>query len=455
MIQLLALVTRVNKISKQKNLRNFACETLSLNVRIKGPARKTYAIPKGIRGKIFTVKRTFLKDWTINKGSLIVLSPEETRRCIRTLKKTVKQSKHKNFIRKDIDGDGLCEIVNDNPFIETVISPHYGGRVLQFWNKETGKNQLYGGGFFKDRGYIELGGIEETLSKNGMPDELWKTPFKNEFCEDGKKLLLSAKMKKQKGISVGKRFTFFDDFPGFLKTTEFSYKPERKKQKKKKSNKTKIKLSERIFFAIGGIPDFKNIYCIPTRDKMNYVRFNKPLFKREWGDHPWWEWTHVFFSPEPGYIILKREDSSEAVLLFFDTSRVNYIWTGDKKRTPRLYISYKQESLEPKKVNTYQLLTVSASVFSYTKNELLFATKGKPTKSNVPVSFVYYSKRRQKQVHILLLRNKKEKLIEMKKLVVNGIRGSFLYHTEKTKKDAPSITGMVKKGKLKVRLPLE
>lgn len=456
MIRLLTEVIGRKRIKENNKIQNFDCETLSLKVRIKGPARKTYKIPKGIRRKIFTIKRTCLKDWSIEKGALIVLNPEETRRCIEVLGKGVQDRKWKDFVKQDIDGDGYYEIAFDNPFLKAVISPHYGARLWQLWNKGTDKNELHGGCFFKDKGYIELGGIEESISKDGKPDELWNGIFKSEQCKGKNILSFLYKMKKEKGVVLRKRFLFYREFPGLLETLNFTFKPEKRRgNKKKKKKKRSIKLTQRIFFAMGSIPDYKNLFYIPTKEGLNCVRFNKPLYKRGWEDYPWWEWLHLHFSPDPNFIVLKREKADEVLLIFFNRDEIEYIWTGDKKRTPRLQLSYREEKIEPKKGKEYKTLIATANKFSFAKKEILFVSKGEAIGEYVPLSFVYFTNNRKKTQYISLVRDGGTEIKEMNKLNITGIQGSFFYFSTIEKKDKKGVSGRLKGKDLKVRLRLE
>ena len=457
---MLRLLTEIisRRIKKETGkIKGFEYETLSLKVKIKGPARKSYILPAGIRGKTFTIERIVFKDWTIKKGDLIILNQDETRKCISTLKKGTLVKRWRNFTKKDIDGDGNHEIVFDNPFLTAVVAPQYGARLWQLRNNGTMNNELFGGNFIRDKGYIELGGIEETLSKQGKPDELWNGKFKSEKSNDNNSICFSYKMKKEKGISVRKQFTFYNEFPGLLKTFNIIFKPEKtkKKDKKKKKQKKSIRLTQRVFFAMGGIPDYHNLFHIPTKSGINTIRFNKPLFKRGWEDEAWWEWQHLYFSPDPGTVVLERENSNDILLFFFNKEELDFIWTGDKKRTPRLHITYKEKKIEPKKKKKYGTLIAIANDFSFQKQEVLFASRGKATGDFVPLCFVYYSKRNKSKQSISLQRKNINKTNEMLNLKVPGIPGTFFYYTTIENKETMEVTASIKDKNLKVKVELE
>lgn len=456
MIRFLTEVVASRKIKALEKIRNFDREVLSLKVKIKGPARKSYKIPKGIRGKTFTIERTCLKEWRIKKGNLIILNPEETRKCIKRLGKGIKEKNREDFTEKDIDGDGFPEILLDNPFIQGVVAPHYGARLLQIQNKGTGCNELYGGGYFERNGYIELGGIEETLSKQGNPDELWNALFKKERSKENGTITFSYKMKKEKGISIKKHFKSYKSLPGLLETCELTFSPKKTKGKKKEKKKKSIRFAQRIFFATGEKPDCNNLFLIPTKKKMNRIRFNKPFYLRPWGDGDiWWEWTHLHFSLDPGFIILERETSEDTLILFFNKNEIDYIWTGDKKRTPRLLVFYKEKKFESKIKKEYKTLFATANKFTYTKQEILFASRGKATGCNIPISFVYYSKRRKKHQSIEIERGGIIDKRKMEKVIVNGFPGSFFHLAIIEKKTLKDITCRLPNKDLKVRIKLD
>jgi len=443
----LAEVVRKKVVKKGNRVQNFDCVILSLKVKIKGPARKTYKIPKGIVGKTFNIKRTYLKEWQIKKGELVVLNPEETSRCIKVFGKELNERRWKNFLKQDINNDGLYEFVYNNNFIKAVISPHYGARLLQLWNKGTGNNELFGGGFFRDKGYIELGGIEETLSSTGRPDELWNGNFKLEQCKRKNKLSFLHKVKNQKALSVRKRFLFFDDFPGLSERVSFSFKPRKGKGGEKRKY---INLVQTIFFAIGGIPDYKNFFCFPQSEGLECIRFNRPLYRERWEEYATWDWTHQKFSLKIGLVILTREDSFENLLLFFPKGKINYIWAGNRSRTPRVQLFYKKDSVKAGKNSEYNILITTANKFSFGDKEVLCLSKGLTTNNYVPLSFVYYTEVKKEKQLIVVNESGNQQVKKMKKLNISGIRGSFFHFSTEVEKGTANIGARLKNKNLRV-----
>ncbi len=457
MVRLLAEIIHIRKIKGSGSIKDFPYETFSVKVRIKGSSKKTIKTPKGIKGKIVSVKRPFLKDWMVKKGDLIVLNADETKQCITELGIAGKARKWKEFTKKDVDSDGYKEILFDNPFITAVLSPHYGARLYQLSNKGSHKKELYGGCYYKQKGYVELGGIEETLGRHGKPDGLWNTSYTLKSTEGKNTLTFISKIKKEKGLSIEKKFLFFKTFPGLVNTVRFHFKPAKaeKKNKKEKKQKKKIALTQRIFFALGGIPNYTNLYHIPEKSSLHTIRFNKPLYKRGWDDSAWWEWQHCHFTPEPGLIILENEISHEILVIFFSTSKLNYLWTGDKSKTPRMHITYKETKIEPHKQKEYNTVVATGNCYCFSNQQLLFISKGSTTGYSTPLSFVFYSQS-GKERKMLIDTGNTVKTIKMKRLrKIKDIQGRIFYHTMVAKNETNEISATIADTELKVRLHLE
>jgi hypothetical protein len=454
---LLAEVTKIINREKRSAIGNFDCELLTLRVRIKGSARKTLKIPSGVRGKHCSIKRIYPKDWSIKKGNFVILTEEETLQCLRKHTRTIRKRKCRDFVVEDANSDGFAEYSFTNSFLKAVIAPQYGARLLQLWNRFDNVNELHGCGCYEPKGYVEMGGFEETLNTRGRPDELWNAEFKREHCASDHVLSLSYKMKKAKGIAVQKQYTFYEELPLLLQTIGFSFKPAKRKRKKGKDKieKKPIRLSHRIFFAVGGVPDFSNLFHIPGENGMQTVRFNRPFFRRAWEEgNPWWEWQHCHFMPGPGFMILQNENTKEALILFFDKKKLEFIWTGDRKGTPRLQITYKEKKLRPKGKSSYHLLSAMAHDYAFAKNSMLIVSKGKPKGNTLPLSFIFYTTARRKKA-ILSRSEKTQSKEEMTKHVFPGIPGSFFSYQTIAQKHKHEICASIGGTSLEVRLSSE
>ncbi len=453
MVRLLARVTKILKREKHPAVGNFNCEKLSLRIRIEGSARKPIRIPPGLKGRQCTITRSCLKQWLHKKGDYIILNEEESKQCIRKFAKPIRKRKWNDFVIEDSNRDGFAEYSYTNDFLKAVIAPHYGARLLQLWNQHHKANALYGGKFYMNKGYIELGGIEETLSKQGKPDELWNARFKREKSPAPNILSFSQKMKGEKGVLLRKEFSFFSDLPLLLETAILTFNPEKpeKKKQKGKHKKKRIHLAHRIFFAIGGMPDFTNLFHIPGKNGLRTVRFNRPLFKRGWDNgNVWWQWQHCHFTPDPGVVMLENEKTSDILLIFFDKRKLEFLWTGDKKKTPRLQITYKEKRLEPKGTAKYHLLLATAHCFARSRAGIMFVTAGASNHTTLPLSFTYYAPTRRKKPHIsLYIDTRSEQL--MKKQTIPGIPGQFFTLHARIPKGTKAVRAAIKETDLKVR----
>jgi hypothetical protein len=456
LIRLLAKIERISRKQKSYKKDRFEYEILSLTVTIKGPARKSFRLAPSIRGKRTTVQREFLKGWTPKKGDTIVLNVEESKKCIANLKKSVRERQWKNFILKDINGDGLHEYFYDNPYLTAGVIPHYGARLSHLFNKGTGNNELFGPNLYKNEGYIELSGFEESLSKRGKPDELWNAQYKRIRSQGKNSLSFVYKMKKMEGIEIQKDFLFFKEYPGLYLDITVRYKPERsRKRGKKKGKKQKIRLGQRCHFAMGGIPDYKNLFHVPQRDGMHTVRFNRPLFKRGWEEGIWWEWLNCFYAFDSGLVILEREDSTDILIQFFDREKVNFLWTGVHKATPRFQISFKERTVKPKKEKKFTTLLYPAHSYHYSDGNILFSSVAEPQRGTIPLTLTLYSKRKERVQHIGITKRGETKRFEMKERPMKGIPGHFYQYSTSAETGDSEITASVKNKNLHVRITSE
>jgi hypothetical protein len=414
-------------------------------------------MPAGLKGKQCTIERDCPKEWPFKKGTYLVLTEEETKRCLKKHAKPVRKRTWKDFTIEDSNNDGLAEYSYTNAFLKAVIAPHYGARLLELWNRHNGVNELFGSGFYESKDYVEMGGIEETLNARGRPDELWHAAFKREDCREENVLLYSYTMKRSKGITLQKRFTFYEKLPLLHLAAHFSFKPERRKKKKGKGKKEKrkIQFTHRVSFAVGGVPDFRNLFHVPDESGMHTVRFNRPFYRRAWEEgHPWWEWQHCHFMPDPGFMVLEHEYTGEILMFFFDKRKLEFIWTGDRKGTPRLQFTYREKKLEPKKGTSYHLLSAIAHGFASSKDGILFVSKGKRMGTVTPLSFIFYTPARRKQA-ILLRSENGESEGRMAKHTFPGIPGTFLSYQAMVPKSTQEVRASIKGKPLEVRLSIE
>ena len=154
------------------------------------PRKASYTIKGTGKKKIdFFITPTNTKEGTItamvtsrNKGELSASEP------FKVIEKT-----DAALAKGDINADGRIDFVLGNSKVEIQITPALGGRILAFYLRQTGNNQLFLDypGVEKTidsafEGWIEYGGINDTFPR-GWPGEVWANTWEYEIKQKGPK----------------------------------------------------------------------------------------------------------------------------------------------------------------------------------------------------------------------------------------------------------------------------
>ena len=371
-------------------------------VKVKGMARRSLRLPKGVKGKRTKILRECLLPWEVKPGDYLVLDPEETKRVIAeqippTLSQRVEQPKVEEplLYSQDINGDGFKENILENSFFKAVVAPHYGARLWELWTK--GVNQLYGAGSYDKGGYVELGGVEESLSGIGKPDELWNANYIRGRSQRQPLFNYHFSLKKREGLKVNKRFSIEPDGPILYQVSQFTYQGKGKKPRES----TSINYCAKVFFAMGGETNFHNILLVPTREKLIKARYHKPAWRGKWDDGMW-DWRHKYHSIDPGFILLTNEVRNESLAILFHPKRVSFAWTGINSRSPRVFLSHPLQKLKKGAQASYGLLYILADAFDFNQRSLLLLSLGKSSPAGRPLAITFRSRRRYKDCAVNL-----------------------------------------------------
>lgn len=106
------------------------------------------------------------------------------------------------LLEGDINGDGFIDFVLGNDKLEIQISSALGGRILAFYLRQTGNNQLFldypaAGKVPESKEWVEYGGINDTFPKD-WPGELWNNTWDYQALTESaneKALIMSSKTK--------------------------------------------------------------------------------------------------------------------------------------------------------------------------------------------------------------------------------------------------------------------
>jgi len=430
MLRLLAKVNKTRRVGSFTGDDGLRRSRVYCYVTIKSAAKSAFKLPRGLKGKTVRVLRTYIHPWQIRAGDLIVLDPKESGAAVREhvgskqTPKTEVQFCTKRVSRGSRGSDGLKEYSIENVFLRSVISPNYGARILELWNMGTGKNELYGGYTYGGHGYVEIGGIEESLSRVGKPPDLWNASFKKRRTSDYD-LSFEYISKKKEGAKELKSFSVFPDAPILCQYSTFEFKPKRPK-KKKKGKKPEMELNyvPRVFFGIGGEIDHNNLFFVPTDERLIRVRYNFPAWEMRWSGGIW-DWKKKWHAVRPGFVLLANERNDECMALFVDPKEHNFAWIGRNGRTPRIFLPHYPKKLKAMGKVEYAIAVSVGIAYDLTKNSLLMVSKGKKVRGGTPYGIVYRSLYKGPAPRAAFLYDRKRRTIELRRERIRDVGDIF------------------------------
>jgi hypothetical protein len=396
---------------------------------IKSAVRSTSKMPPGLKGKSVRLGRTCFEAFKTKPGDLLVLDADESVAAVRKYVKTRSEKRpelefgEKCVGKGDYDSDGLVEYSIENVFLRSIISPSYGARVLELWNLGTGRNELYGAQVYEDKGYVELGGIEESVTPIGKPPDAWNQAYKKKSVS-GCDASFEADFKKMEGLKHVKSFTVLADAPLLCQTSTFEFKP-KASGKKKKGKKIDLTYVPMVFFGIGGETDCTNLFFVPTREQLARIRYNTPPWVTRWGGGIW-DWKKMWHAVKPGFVLLANERTNECMAIFADPKELNYAWVGRDRRTPRVFLSHNPKKLKPKEKAQYSIAVAVGRGYDVTKNSLLMVSRGKKGKTGIPCAIIYRSLLKGGAPKAALTFDGEKKTVRLRRLSINGV-GNIYY----------------------------
>ena len=430
MLKLLAKVTKTRKLDSVTDEDGFLRSRVYCYATVKSAARSTMKLPKGLKGKSVRVTRTYIHPWEIRAGDLIVLDTKETQDAVRkhlrgrTNKRVEVGFGSKNVTVGDFNSDGLKEYAIENAFLRSIISPDYGARILELWNLGTDKNELYGENNYQAGGYIEIGGVEESLSRVGKPVDLWNAVYKKKDVA-GSDVGFEHSLEKKEGLKEVKSFLVLPDAPVLCQLSTFEFKPKKPKKKKGKNPKMEMEYVPRIFFAIGEKADYRNLFFIPTDEQLVRSRYNTFPWWTRWGGGIW-IWKKKWHAVRPGFVLLANELTNECMAVFADPNELSYAWIGNDRWTPRLFLAHHPRKMKAKTSVYYGLAFSLGISYDVSKNSLLLLSKGRRVKGGTPYAVIYRSLFRAGPRKAVFTLDGEIKTVEMKKKRIKGV-GDIYY----------------------------
>ncbi len=405
MQRILAKVLEVKRGKRGKDRLGFQFSQVECLVRIRGTARKTIRLPKGIIGKTAKISRQCLLPWEIKTGDYLVLDPQESKRVIAELlptshpRKAQPNMEHALLYSQDVDGDGFKEDILENAFLKAVIAPHYGARLWQLQTKSKKQNQLLGSGNYGRDGWVELGGVEESISGVEKPDELWNAEYKREGSKRQPTFNYRFSCEKKEGLEVEKSVSIEPDLPLVYQVSEFKYKGREKDEKLKK--KVSIEYCPKVFFAMGGEANFHNLFFVPTREKLVKARYHKPAWKGRWEDEEW-EWREKWSCIDPGFVLLSNEKRGDSLAILFHPGKISFARLGISSRSPRLFLSHSPRKLKKGARVSFGILFALADVYDLSQEDLLLLSLGELSSAGYPLAIILRTSKRYRKCSVTL-----------------------------------------------------
>jgi hypothetical protein len=393
MLRLLAEVESVRKVRRFRGDDGLERSELRCRAKIKSTARSTFRMPRGLKGRTLQVSRTCIDQWMTKPGDMIVLDPAESEKAVREYFKVEPldggdlEFPEKRVRRISHDSDGLVKYVIENSFLRSVISPDYGARIERLWNLGTSRNELHSSYRYGADGYVEMGGIEESLSRVGKPPDLWNALFKTDKSGGGDVSFVHSP-KKREGLKDVKSFLLMHDAPVLCQSTRFEFKPKKPKKGKGKKRVMELNYVARVFFGIGEKVGHTNLFFVPTEEQLVEQRYSPPAWESRWSGGIW-DWRKKWHAVRPGFALLADEETRECMAILVNPRELSFAWIGRNRATPSLYLSHKPKKMKPGETLEYSLAVLPGIAYAVTKDSLLLVARGKEGKHGVPYSVVY------------------------------------------------------------------
>lgn len=454
MQRLLVNVLKVKRKRQYKNEEGLHYSQVECLVKVKGMARKSLRLPKKVKGKKTEVLRECLLPWEVKPGDYLVLDPEETKRVIAeqippTPSQRVEQPNVPQplLYSQDTNGDGFKENILENSFLKAVVAPHYGARLWELWTK--GVNHLFGRGNYDKNGYVELGGVEESVSGMGKPDELWNANYIRGRSERQPLFNYHFSFKEKEGLEANKKVGIEPGAPIISQVFQFTYKG---KGKKPKEN-TSINFCAKVFFAMGGEANFHNLFFIPTKEKLIKVRYHPPAWSGRW-DEGMWDWRQMHHGIKPGFILLTNEVKKDTLAILFHPKKISFAWTGTNSRSPRIFLSHSLQKLRKGGKASYGLLYIPADAFDLNQRSLLLLSLGESSSAGRPMAITFRSRRKYKECAVDLKIDGEERKLPLERKVFPEV-GEIFFQSLTLPKDFSSVSVYLSKARESLRCQLK
>jgi len=183
---------KLDLVDKILNLYNF-----NISFKISKQNFLSQKTPKDLVNKQFSVSRIYPNFNSLKEKQDIILTEEETHSIVKSILPSSEISSNENIIDSDINFDGYKEVNASNQFVSFCISPQYGVRISDIFNRYSKKDCLSHSRIFGKKGYVELGGTEDSINGLEETGSIWNSLFNYKIQNDGSIILTKINNKKE------------------------------------------------------------------------------------------------------------------------------------------------------------------------------------------------------------------------------------------------------------------
>ncbi len=359
-----------------------------LTARIEGPVSSALTVPDRVKGREVTVTRDVPKPWLPRVGDRVVLDPGESARAL-----SPRPARRPEppvgagtvaLASADVDRDGFDEDLISNAFVEGVVQPHRGARLVSLLDAQGGDRFAQAYEHIMAGKYVLLGGAEDVVVESGMPGELWSASLDREVDDASRSVVYSRRLRSPRGLRFRKRVRVEPDLPGVLTEVTLRYEQEPEgepvtagidggTEPEDRKDHATVSYAVRLSTAVHGAGS-RNVFVLPTPQGMKLVRYHRPPYGSRWR---WRDWKNETFGLRAGFILSRNEDTGRAMMLLFSARRSLYVGVLNDLSGPELMLRHRPVRLASGTSRTWGAAFLSGDASAASGSSALLLTRGR------------------------------------------------------------------------------
>jgi hypothetical protein len=388
MQHLVATVMRSARTGPVSRAAGLTVAPTRLSVRIEGPVSKALSVPEGIVGRELVITRDVPTLWRPRRGDPVVLSAAESARVLRPRRRPRAGPPIAPAAARlevcDIDRDGFREDIFVNAFVEAVVQPHRGGRLLSLRDARGHDRFAQPDAYIMEGKYILLGGAEDIVVESGRPGELWKAALEREADEGAVSVRYERTLKSPKNLRFIKRVGTDGAFPGvFIEVDIVSAgrgAPEGRAASGEDAgtddgtkDTTAASYALRLSTALHG-KDALNLFDVPGPRGVRVERFHRPAHGSRWR---WRDWRNERFGLRGGFLVSRHEELGRPLMMVFSPRRMLCLSMLNDYTGPEIVARHRPASLAPASRRRYGVAFVAGEASASVGSSALIVSRGR------------------------------------------------------------------------------